>query len=70
MKSDLAGLVRRDEFCRQLGISPRTARLWAQKRYGPPVRRIGGTVGGRVYYAQAEIDEFLSDIRTRPSVVA
>jgi DNA-binding transcriptional MerR regulator len=66
MKSDLSGLVRRDEFCRQLDISPRTAREWAEKRYGPPVRR----VGGRVYYAQAEIDAFLLEIRTRPPVVA
>lgn len=66
MKDDIAGLVPRIEFCRQLGIAARTARDWASKEYGPPVRR----VGGRVYYAQAEIDAFLVDIRTRDSVVA
>lgn len=67
MRNDpLAGLVRRDEFCRQMNIAPRTAREWAQRGYGPPPCK----VGGRAYYAQAEIDAFILDIRTRPSVVA
>ena len=65
MQEPPAGLVRRPEMCRQLGIVPRTAREWAIRNYGPPLRRIGG----RVYYVQAEIDAFLADVK-RPSVVA
>lgn len=60
MKLDLdGGLVHRSDFCEQLGIVPRTARLWEIREYGPPARR----VGGRVYYLQAEIDAFMASIR-------
>jgi len=66
MKLEQAGLVDRLEFCEQVRICPRTARYWAVKGYGPAPRRIGG----RVFYAQPEIDAFLLEIRDRPSVVA
>lgn len=67
MKLDLdGGLVHRNDFCDQVGIVPRTARLWELRNYGPPARR----VGGRVYYAQTEIDAFLAEIRDGDPVVA
>lgn len=64
MLDNVAGLVRRPEMCRQFGITPRTAREWAVRRYGPPPRMLGG----RVYYVQAEIDMFLKDIAAPTAV--
>lgn len=61
MQATVAGLVRRPEMCRQFGIVSRTARDWAVRGYGPKPRMLGG----RVYYVQAEIDEFLSGIRAQ-----
>lgn len=66
MKLDLAGMVHRIDFCNQIGIVPRTARLWELRGYGPRPRRIGG----RVYYVQDEIDVFLNKIRDGVPVVA
>lgn len=66
MRLDLpGGLVHRTDFCDQVGIVPRTARLWELRGYGPRARRLGG----RVYYVQAEIDAFLAELAA-PSVVA
>lgn len=66
VKTDLAGLIHQTAFCDRVGIDPRTARRWASTGYGPPVRK----VGGRVYYAEAEVDAWLLTIRTSSSVVA
>lgn len=66
MRTEPSGMVRRLDACRQLGIQPRTAHEWAGRKYGPLPRR----VGGRVYYLQTEIDEFLATVKARPSVVA
>jgi predicted site-specific integrase-resolvase len=66
MKLDLGGMVHRSDFCDQVGIVARTARLWELRGYGPRARRIGG----RVYYVQDEIDTFLKEIRDGSTVVA
>lgn len=59
-------LVPRLEYCKQVRITPRTARNWVLSGYGPQPRRLGG----RVYYLRAEIEAFLAEVENTPSVVA
>lgn len=68
-RDHLEGLVTRTTFCAQLSITARTARRWFEAGYGPVPRRLGPGKG-RLYYVQAEIDEFATELKARPSVVA
>ena len=36
-----AGYLTEQQFCEAIGKTPRTARLWRKRRYGPPYVRIG-----------------------------
>jgi hypothetical protein len=59
MNAILEKFVSRPEFCRQLGISVRTAELWAHARKGPAVT----IIGRRAYYHVDDIAKYLSQCR-------
>jgi hypothetical protein len=57
----LAGYLDEPEFCRQLNITPRTARNWRQRGDGPPYVQIGRDIiypidGFRGWLKKREID--------------
>lgn len=64
MHEPLPGLIDRSEFCRQLRISPRTARYWASRGQGPHPRYHAR----RIYYVQAEVTAYLEELRTPMAV--
>lgn len=65
MRNDLLeGLVDRHEFARQLGVSSRTLLNWHKRGFGPRRRYLGG----RIFYAQADIDVFVQEFRGTSAV--
>jgi hypothetical protein len=61
----LSDYVPEDEFCRQLGISSRTAKRWQELRIGPPITKIGR----KVYYSRKSVLEWLASQEQRPQRV-
>jgi predicted DNA-binding transcriptional regulator AlpA len=58
----LVGFMEKAEFCRELGISERTADRWHEQRIGPP-RTV---LGRRVLYSRDSVLEWLRSRETSP----
>lgn len=50
-----AGFLSETEFCAAINKTPRTARLWRKRRYGPPYVRIGR----EIYYPVDDAQRWL-----------
>ena len=50
-----SGLITREDFATYIGVEVGTLAQWAWKKYGPPVRKIGG----RAYYRFSEVQAFV-----------
>ncbi len=49
------GYLTEQQFCEAIGKTPRTARLWRKRRYGPPYVRIGR----EIYYPLDDAQKWL-----------
>ena len=62
----LHGYITEADFCETVGISKRTARVWRQRRIGPPYVRLGGQTRAIILYSEKGVQDWLKAQEVQP----